>query len=280
MTEKLILTIDNGSRQITLGDGSCDFRILSHSGFAAADFDVKMSAGGSSNGGYISAARLASRTLGLQFDFGGRGGEAVRQSLIGFFAPDRALTVTARRGDVTRTISGNACDFNISEVNRFSPSVVSLSVLCPDPFFKATETTFYSGTTVTPLFRLPCHLPVVLGTVSSSGIIEICNSGDTYAEMTAVIAANATATKPYILNRTNGRKIKILGVMSAGSVLTVSTVRRKKGAWIGGTRCTIDPTSEFSGFLEVGQNSLICGSDEGAGTLSANVEYTALFYGI
>ena len=280
MTEKLIVTIDNGARQFTFGDAASDFRILSYSGFAAADFDVQMAAGGSSDGGYISAARLASRTLGLQFDFGGRNAESVRQSLIGFFAPDKPLTVTARRGDIVRTIEGHASDFDITETNRYAHSVVNLSVLCPDPFFKATEAAFYSGKIVTPRLHLPCHFPCVFGAQSSSGELAIINTGDTYADMTAVLAANTAAANPYILNRTNGKKIRILGTLSAGTSLKISTVRRGKGAWIGGTRCTIDPTSQFSDFLEVGMNQLVCGSDEGTDTLSANVEYTALFLGV
>lgn len=280
MTEELIITIDNSIAKMTVGGGNCDFKLMAYSGFAAADFDVQIAAGGSSDGGYISSARLASRTLGIRFDFGGKDAEAVRQSLISFFAPDRALTVTARRGDIVRTIEGRACDFDISEKNRHARSTVDLSVICPDPFFKATEAAFYSGKVITPLFHLPCHFPCVLGVQSSSGELKIVNTGDTYADMTAVLAANGAATNPYILNHTNGRKIRILGTLSTGTSLTISTVRRGKGAWIGATRCTIDPTSTFSDFLEVGLNQLECGSDEGVGTVSAHVESTALFLGV
>ena len=49
---------------------------------------------------------------------------------------------------------------------------------------------------------------------------------------------------------------------------------------MGGVRRLIDPTSQFSDFLEVGLNQLECGSDEGTDRLSANVEYTALFLGV
>lgn len=280
MTEKLIVTIDNGARKFTFGDEFRDFSILSYSGFAAADFDVKLSSGGASDGGYISTARLGSRTLELKFDFGGRNAESVRQSLIGFFAPGKPLTITAQRGSVVRTIEGRASDFDITESNRHAPSVASLSVLCPDPFFKAANSVFYSGTVVTSKFHLPCRLPCVVGVESSTGGLEIVNIGDTFADMSALLATNATVTNPYIFNRTNGKKIKIIGTLSKGSVLHISTIRRAKGAWVGGVRCLIDPTSQFSDFLEVGLNQLECGSDEGTDRLSANVEYTALFLGV
>ena len=280
MTEKLILTIDNGTSQITVGDDSCHFKLLSHSGFAAADFDVDLSAGGSYDGGYISTARLSNRTLGIKFDFGGANAEAIRQSLIGFFAPTRRLTVKAQRGAVVREITGQANFFDITEKNRHAFSQVDLSVLCPDPYFKATGAVFYSGTVVTPKFHLPCRLPCVVGVESSTGGLEIINSGDTFADMSAVLAANAAVTNPYIFNRTNGKKIKIIGTLNKGSVLHISTIRRAKGAWVGGVRRVIDPTSQFSDFLEVGLNQLECGSDEGTDRLSANVEYTALFLGV
>ena len=280
MTEKLIITIDNCTRKFTFGDEFRAFSILSYSGFAAADFDVKLSSGGASDGGYISTARLGSRTLEIKFDFGGKNAESVRQSLISFFAPGKPLTVTAQRGSVVRTIEGRASDFDITESNRYAPSVASLSVLCPDPFFKAANSVYVSAAVSTPLFRLPCHFPCVLGAQSSNGELEIFNSGDVHAEMVVELAAASSVTAPYILNRTNGKRIKVGNTLGSGNVLTISTVRRAKNAVIGGTRCLIDPTSQFSDFLEVGLNQLAYGSDDGSASLAANVQYTALFYGI
>lgn len=280
MTEKLIVTIDNGIRQIAFGDASCDFRILSYSGFASGDYDVKMAAGGNSDGGYISTARLASRMLELQFDFGGNHAESVRQSLISFFAPDRVLTVIVKRGKTFRTITGNACDFDINETNCFAPSVVSLSILCPDPYFKADAMGFVTPAVQTLLFRLPCHSPFAVGVISHPDDLEIFNSGDTYADMVAELAADTAATNPFILNRSNGKRIKASGTLSSGNILRISTVRRAKGAWINGAACLIDPVSRFSDFLEPGLNQLTFGSDEGTGNISASVQCTSLFYGI
>ena len=97
------ITIDNGLSGISVGDDGCDFKLISYSGFAAADYDVKAAARGASDGGYISAARIGTRTLGIKFDFGGGNAESVRQSLISFFAPGRSLTVTVKRGGMTHT---------------------------------------------------------------------------------------------------------------------------------------------------------------------------------
>jgi hypothetical protein len=280
LTEELTITIDNGVSRLTVGGANCDFKLMAYSGLAAADFDVKLSSGGASDGGYISTARLGSRTLEIKFDFGGKNAESVRQSLISFFAPGKPLTVTAQRGSVVRTIEGRASDFDIAESNRYARSVVNLSVLCPDPFFKAANSVYVSAAVSTPLFRLPCHFPCVLGAQSSNGEIEIFNSGDTYADMVVELAAASSVTAPYILNRTNGKRIKVGNTLGSGNVLTISTVRRAKTAAIGGTRCLIDPTSQFSDFLEVGLNQLAYSSDDGSASLAANVQYTALFYGI
>lgn len=117
------------------------FKLLSHSGFAAADYSVAMSAGGSFDSGHITSARLDSRTLSIKFDFGGPPGESIRHALIRFFSPSRELTVTAQRGTIQSTITGCADNFDISETNRHAHSAVSLSILCPDPYFKATAVT-------------------------------------------------------------------------------------------------------------------------------------------
>lgn len=280
LTDILKITIDNGLSSISVGDDGCNFKLISHSGFAAADYDVKAAVSGASDGGYISSARIGTRTLGIKFDFGGSNAESVRQSLISFFTPGRELTVTAQRGRIIRRISGRASDFDISEKNRHARSSVNLSVLCPDPFFKADNTVYVSAAVRTPMFHLPCHFPCVLGVQSSTGDIEIINRGDTFADMVAELAAASSVTAPYILNRTNGKKIKVNNTLGSGEVLTISTVRRAKTAAIGGTRCLIDPTSQFSDFLEVGLNQITYGSDDGSAGLAANVRYTALFYGV
>lgn len=280
MTEELTITIDNGVSRLTVGGANCEFKLMAYSGLAAADFDVQMSAGGASDGGYITSARLSSRTLDMKFDFGGSTAEAVRQSLIPFFAPARRLTVTVQRGGVVRKIEGHTADFDISEKNRYARSVVNLSVLCPDPYFKADAMGIVTPAVQTPLFRLPCHSPFAVGVISHPDDLEIFNSGDTYADMIAELAADTAVTNPFILNRTNGKRIKASGTLSSGSILRISTVRRAKGAWINGAACLIDPVSQFSDFLETGLNQLTFGSDEGTGNISASVQCTSLFYGI
>ena len=276
----MIITINNGITEISVGDNSCDFGLLAYSGFDAADYDVKMSAGGSSNGGYITSARLDSRTLGIKFDFGGHNAEALRQRLISFSAPDRELTVTATRGKIRRTITGQAIDFQISETNRFVPSTVTLSILCPDPYFKATEVIFQNAALVTPMFRLPCSFPCLLGIESSTGSIAFFNSGDAPADMVAELIAYGDLTNPRIINDTNGKSIQINGSMSAGDKLTISTVRRQKTAKINGSRCIINPSSQFSDFLAVGTNNLRYTSDEGSSDIAANIQCTALYLGV
>lgn len=263
-----------------MGDYSCDFELLAYSGFDSADYDVKMSAGGSSNGGYITSARLDSRTLGIKFDFGGYNAEDLRRRLISFSAPDRELTVTATRGKIRRTITGQAIDFQISETNRFVPSTVTLSILCPDPYFKATEVISINAALVTSMFHLPCSFPCVLGVESSTGSLTFDNYGDAPADMVAELIAYANITNPRIINDTNGKSIQINGMMSVGDKLTISTVRRRKTAQINGIRCLIDPSSQFSDFLAVGTNNLRYTSDEGSSDIAANIQCTALYLGV
>lgn len=280
MTERLNLTIANGISEITIGDSACMFNIISYSGFAAADYDVQMSAGGSSDGGYITSARLNSRTLEIKFDFGGKFGESTRQTLISFFSPHRILTLTAQRGTKNCMITGHAIDFNITEKNIHARSIVDLSILCPDPYFQATSIISQSAALVTPMFHLPASLPCVLGTESSTGNVTFENSGDAPADMVAELVAYSGVTNPRIINDTNGKAIQINSSMLAGDKLIISTVRRQKTAQINGNRCLIDPSSQFSDFLAVGTNNLRYTSDEGSSDISANIRCTALYLGV
>lgn len=280
MTEKLIISLSDGINTVTVGDDSCDYKLLAHSGFDAADYDVQMSEGGASDGGYISTFRLSSRILEMKWDFGGKNGETARQSLISFFSPRKELTITVTRGTVTRYITGQACDFAIQEKNRFAKSAVNLSILCPDPYFKASDTIQQSNAWIASSLHLSTHLPCALGAENRTDDIEIINRGDTYADMVAVLAANATVTNPFVLNKTNGKKIKIIGTLNRNQSLIISTVRRAKGATVNGTRCIIAPESRFSEFLEMGLNNIECGADVGGSQITANIEYTALFMGV
>lgn len=280
MTEKMKITMDNGISQITLGDSSCDFRLLAYSGFDAADIDVQTSISGASDGGYISSARFGTRTLGIKFDFGGNGAESVRQSLIHFFAPSRTTRISVQRGNVKREIEGRVSDFHIEEKNRFSFSSVNVSILCPDPYFKSVETV-YLGTAISmPKFHLPCHFPCAIGTQISTGYVEIMNNGDTYADMVAELIPASPITAPYILNQTNGKRIRLLSELEIGDRVIISTVRRAKTATVNGNRALIDPTSVFSDFLESGLNQIAYGSDNGSDTISASLQYTALYLGV
>lgn len=283
MTESLKISIFNGSSTLTIGDNSCMFKLIAHSGFAAADYDVQLATGGSSDGGYITSARLSSRTLGIKFDFGGKLGENTRQRLIHFFSPYKSLTVTATRGNISREITGVAADFDISETNRFAHSVVSLSIICPDPYFKAVSSARINAAEVTPLFVLPFGIPsegIPIGVQSSTGNVLISNDGDTYADMTAELTANSTATAPYLLNRTTGKRLAVKNTLGSGDILTISTVRRAKGAFINGSSCTIDPASQFSDFLTVGSNVLTYSAAEGSGMLALIITVTELYLGI
>ena len=62
LTETLIIQIDNGLSSLTIGGDRCDFKLIAHGGFAAADYDVKAAVSGASDGGYISTARIGTRT--------------------------------------------------------------------------------------------------------------------------------------------------------------------------------------------------------------------------
>lgn len=280
MTDKLNLTISNGISQITVGDNSCMFNIISYSGFAAADYDIQMSAGGSSDGGYITSARLNSRTLGIKFNFGGQFGESTRQALISFFSPHRLLTVTAQRGSKKCLITGRATDFDITEKNIHARSTVDLSILCPDPYFQATSVISQNAAVTTPMFRLPCSLPCKLGVESSTGTLTFDNYGDAPADMVAELIAYSEIVNPYIINDTNGKKILIKNTLQSGDKLTISTVRRQKMAQVNGSRCLIDPSSQFSDFLEVGQNHIRYSSDGGSSNIAANIQCTALYLGV
>ena len=280
MTEKMKITLDNGISEITLGDSSCNFRLLAYSGLAAADIDVQVSVSGASDGGYISTARFGTRTLEIKFDFGEIGAESVRQMLISFFAPSRTTKISVQRGNVKREIEGRFCDFDIVEKNRFAFSSVNVSILCPDPYFKSVETVSLGSAISTPMFHLPCHFPCVIGTQSSTGYIEIVNNGDTYADMIAELVPASAVTAPYILNRTNGKRIRLLSTLANGDKVIMSTVRRAKTATINGNRGLIDPTSVFSDFLEPGLNQIAYGSDDGSDMISASIQYTALYLGV
>ena len=171
-------------------------------------------------------------------------------------------------------------DFKISENSLFEFSIVNVSVMCPDPFFKSVDTVYRNSAVKIPAFHLPCHLPCVIGIQSGTGFVEVVNDGDTYADMVAELIVSSSTTAPYVLNRTNGKKIRILNNLVAGDSVIISTVRRAKKVTVNGGRAMIDPTSVFSDFLEIGLNQIDYGSDDGSDMIAASLTYTALYFGV
>ena len=280
MTDGLIITLDNGESKITIGDENCQFLLLEHDGFEAADYDVKTVTSGASDGVYISTHRLGERTISIKFDYSWVGMEISRSKLIKFFSPNRNLNVIVDRRGTTREISGVASDFKIDESNLHEFSIVKVSILCPDPYFKSVDTVFRNSAVSKSAFHLPCKLPCIVGVQSGTGFVDVINDGDTYADMVVELIVSAPITAPYVYNRTNGKKIKILDSLDAGDKVVISTVRRAKKATVNGERANIDPTSVFSDFLERGLNQIDYGSEDGSDMIAANLTYTALYLGV
>ena len=280
MTDGLIITLDNGESKITIGDEKCQFLLLEHDGFDAAEYDVKTVTSGASDGVYISSQRLGERMIYLKFDYSWMDMESSRRNLIKFFSPNRNLNVIVERRGTTREISGVASDFKIDENNLYEFSIVKVSILCPDPYFKSVDTVFRDSAVSTSAFHLPCKLPCIVGVQSGTGFVDVINDGDTYADMIAELVVSASATAPYVRNRTNGKKIRVLNSLNAGDKVVISTVRRDKKATVNGERAAIDPTSVFSDFLERGLNQIDYGSDDGSDMIAASLTYTALYLGV
>lgn len=107
---------------------------------------------------------------------------------------------------------------------------LQISIICPEPYFKALEETVSDLSQVTPLFSFPFAIAeagVVFSEIEKTIEKNIYYAGEVETGFTIEMRALAAVTDPRIYNEA-GESFSIGLEMQAGDVLTINTVKGSK----------------------------------------------------
>ncbi|MHB1155057.1 MAG: phage distal tail protein [Eubacteriales bacterium] len=285
MIPYITFTLELGGRILTISKKSV-FRLINYDGIEATDISVVVASNGSVDGGYLQSVRIEPRPISINFavDDSSRT-EELRKWLIKYFTLKEQGTLNVSRGEVTRVIN-----FNIATKPEFKQNniiddklIVSVSLLCPDPYFYDVVTDKVRFLTYTPIGTFPITsmsgVGVTTGFMTVTDTVEVLNDGDAPVGVVCEITAfGGSVINPKIM--CNGIYVRVLRVMNPNEVVKIDTRERRKNIYVDGeAQFIFDRTSVFFS-LPVGVNTLTIEADSGLTNASTVITYTLKYFGV
>lgn len=177
-----------------------------------------------------------------------------------------------------------------NEVELFTNNEQSqISIVCPDPFFKNTDTINVNFSNTISLFEFP--FSIAAAGVEFSKIIKVSNvvinAGDiSTGAIFTLRARTSRILNPVVYNNTTNEFFGLNVDLMEGDVITINTHSGKKSVTLkhsnGTSENIIADRQSGSKWLQLvsGDNNISYGCDEGAENLDVNVLTTALFEGV
>ncbi|MCL2746223.1 MAG: phage tail family protein [Coriobacteriia bacterium] len=220
----LDIEISNSDRVLNLSSHAHELNVLiGHDGLMStlgetAHFDHAIL-----DGGTVGGTRAQSRRITLDFAATGVG-HAQAASL---FPLGRKETIKVTRGNTTRVIEGYRDGIvELHAASALATPVISVSFLCPEPFFKSAQgiTSDLDGTTGGLEYPVePSGYPAHYGTIGGSGSTTVFNYGDYPASFVLSMTATAAGTINLLID--GEEHARITGVAS-GERIVFDTVAK------------------------------------------------------
>ena len=213
--------------------------------------------------------------------------EVNRNRLYKFFTPKSDIRIFYKNSLLDVYIDGTVDTFNCETFTN--NEVAQISILCNDPYFKATADTKYSFTNIAALFQFPFAIAAEGVPFSETTRITnmLVNNGD--VESGLVIEFHATTSQilnPSFYNLTTQKYITLNFDMLQGDTIRINTNKNHKsitlirnGAESNILNC-LSAGSNIGLTLTTGENEIAYDSDEGQTNLNCEVITTAKYTGV
>lgn len=282
--ENYRITLASGMRELSLSPYSV-CRVLTEglSGFDFPQIDVEYSST-SGEGGALLRRRIDARILRIAFEVADAAqnvsiGDTVR-AIMNPHADITVRTYLNGRHRSIRAVPYRAAEF--SESSFGDPLKITLTLICPEPYFTDGVSRRISFPVTTPILSFPLNLMSGAGTVCSfaaSAVMgNVRNIGDAECGVhISVTAARGSIREPSM--SCGGRYVKYTGTLAAGDRLSICTLPGSCALQLNGiTTYSFDRASRFF-TLSPGDNFLRLIAADGGGNADISVEYTPLYLG-
>jgi len=281
---ELEITLQMGNRKIEIGAASV-YRLLSASGLEASDYSLVLSENALLDGAYVDSKKVLPRPIDISFDVSDRANtEAYRQLLISFFDPKAEGILTVRRNNVSRRIGFELAAVKMKQPHLYDILNVSLSITCPDPYFRDGSDQVRAMMDYIPLLTFPFnsyHLTgITAGLQRKISTVTINNTGDADIGIQVdFLADGGTVTNPQVMLG-DGSYVRVLDVLDIDDTLKITTEPGNKRIEKNGESLfRFDRRSVFF-MLPRGESTVTISADVGANNMSTSLTYSLKYLGV
>lgn len=246
---------------------------------------VNTSNNATSDGVTINSVRVGKRNIVLYIALEGDV-ERNRINLYKYFPLKQTVTIYFKNSSRDVCIEGTVelinCDFFVKK------QVVQVSIICPQPYFKAINDVVSYFSDVSALFQFPFSISgtgVELSAITTNIRKSIINAGDVASGMLIELYAIGTVVNPIIYDVLKRTHIKLTCTMEAGDTIVINTNHGQKSI----TRVRAGVSSNIMGCmypssswltLEAGDNVFTYDCEAGNSNLQITVTTPVLYGGV
>lgn len=251
----------NGLSNLTINSTS-NYMLLGYEGIEAPDIDFYGSNNALGDGGFMQAARVPMRRMTVDFviDYGASQ-ETYRATAISFFKPGVLYTISVTRNSITRNIDGYLLAKPVYRQDNINlPIFVTLELICPTPYFRATSMTTVNET--------------------SANVSAFTNPGDVPCGFLATITATGGAVVDPTVGNADGDTMELDQDMASTDIVVFSTTPGNCYVTYEGTEVYTYTDESVFFLLEPGSNTITYGATSGTSYIVGKIEYYPLYLGV
>lgn len=275
------VSIENARGQsIQLTGNEANYQILNIEGLNPPQAQVNTTNIAGMDGAKFNSSKLQTRNLVITIKINGDA-ETNRRNLYQYFPTKEQVTFYYSNGSMDVFIKGyvNSC-----EVNPFSKSEqMQISIICPNPYFKAIDEVVADISNVTKLFVFPFSIdvgdPIPISSYEANHITVINNLYGVKTGGIIQIDVLDSVTEILIKNVLTGDSFELNYSFQAGDRITINTNSGEKSVRLlrnGVTSSIFSAIVSGSTFLqlEAGENQFGFKVDNGANDDKVNITYS------
>lgn len=279
------LIVENESNEQLELTNSEAYDVIKIDGLTPSGATINTSSVAGLDGTRFNSASIAQRNLVIYLNIKSPV-EENRQQLYKYFRVKRKCKIYFKNQNRDVFIEGYVETF---EADLFGMTQQpQISIICPEPFFKAVDEILVEFSNTLALFEFPFSIPeegIEFSRIESM-TTKYINAGD--IETGAIITLSALSNQilnPIIYNRTSNEFFKLAVDLSEGDTLVINTNKGEKSVRLiksGVETNLLNKITSGSTWLQFqpGVNEISYDADEGAANLKVNVAITQKYGGV
>lgn len=286
MKKTIKLVFERDGKTITIGH-TRPYWLEKVEGVARLEVDVESERATDQDGEVYKGAQAQKRNIVVEFSIippEGKDHAAIRDEFFAFFVPRATGTLYVYEGKTARKIDYKVEDVEIEQDGIFRKG--NLSLICPDPKFKALEDDSDTIAQTMGLIEWPLELPeeFEVGRRSDVLMVTVDNDSSVARGMTITFRASGEVENPGMVEVGRQQSFTILTTMSAGDVIVVTTAQGNKRVKLINSEgeTNINNLWKFGGTwlqVEPGTNVFTVKADSDVGPLEVTIASTPAYWG-